>query len=67
MGKAFDSVALMRELRDRLSQEMAEMTPAERIRHIHEKAGATALGARLQESAGETTSNSGASRTSAPQ
>lgn len=46
--KTFDSVAMMRELRDRLSQEMAGMSSVERIRHIHEKAAATSLGARFQ-------------------
>ncbi|MFQ5600049.1 MAG: hypothetical protein ACE5G2_05800 [Candidatus Krumholzibacteriia bacterium] len=42
--KTFDAVKLMRELRDKLSQEMEEMTPEERMRYIREKAASTALG-----------------------
>ena len=42
--KTFDAVKLMRELRDKLSQEMANMTPEERVRYIREKAASTALG-----------------------
>ena len=53
MEKTFDSVAMMRELRDRLSREMAGMTPVERIRLVHEKAATTPLGALLQQLAGE--------------
>lgn len=53
MEKSFDSVAMMRELRDSLSQEMAGMTPAERICHVRKMAAATPLGARLQQRAGE--------------
>ena len=41
--KTFDSVKLMRELRDKLSEEMAKMAPEERIRHIRDKAAASAL------------------------
>ena len=51
--KTFDSVAMMRELRDRLSQEMAEMTPVERLRYVRKMAAATPLGDRLQQQAGE--------------
>lgn len=51
--KTFDSVAMMRELRERLSQEMAGMSSVERIHHIHEKAAATSLGARFQTRPGE--------------
>ena len=42
--KTFDAVKLMRELRDKLSQEMERMTPAERVRYIRDKAASTALG-----------------------
>ena len=42
--KSFDSVKLMRELRDKLSQEMERMTAEERLRHIRAKAGSTGLG-----------------------
>lgn len=45
--KTFDSVAMMRNLRERLSQDMAGMSSEERIRHIHEKAAGTPLGARF--------------------
>lgn len=41
--KTFDAVKLMRELRDRLSREMATMSPEERIRYIREKADASGL------------------------
>ena len=47
--KTFDAVKLMRELRDRLSQEMEAMTPAERVRHIRERAASTALGRAMAE------------------
>lgn len=42
--KTFDAVKLMRELRDKLSQEMDKMTPAERLRYIRDRAASTALG-----------------------
>lgn len=42
--KTFDSVKLMRELRDKLSQEMEGMTTEERVRYIRDKAASTALG-----------------------
>jgi hypothetical protein len=42
--KTFDAVKLMRELRDKLSQEMGGMTPEERLRYIRDKAASTALG-----------------------
>ena len=54
MHKTFDSVAMMRELRDRLSEEMAGISRAERIRHVRDIAAATPLGARLMKLAGET-------------
>ena len=41
--KTFDSVKLMRELRDKLSQEMEQMTPDERIRYVRDKAASTRL------------------------
>lgn len=45
--KTFDAVKLMRELRDRLSEEMERMTPEERVRYISEKAAATGLAKKL--------------------
>jgi hypothetical protein len=42
--KTFDSVKLMRDLRDKLSQEMAQMTPEERIRFIRNKAASMTRG-----------------------
>lgn len=45
--KAFDAVRLMRELRDKLSQEMEGMTPKERVRYIRDKAATTTLGRAL--------------------
>ena len=45
--KKFDSVKLMRELRDKLSQEMEGMTTEERVRFIRDKAASTALGRTL--------------------
>lgn len=42
--KTFDSVRLMRELRDKLSQEMEHMAPEERMRHIRDRAALTELG-----------------------
>jgi hypothetical protein len=47
--KTFDSVKLMRELRDKLSLEMEHMTAEERLRHIRGKAASTALGSRMAE------------------
>ncbi len=47
--KTFDAVKLMRELRDRLSQEMEHMTPEERVRYISDRAAATGLGRKLAE------------------
>jgi hypothetical protein len=47
--KTFDAVKLMRELRDRLSQEMERMTPEERVRYISEKAASTGLAKKLAE------------------
>ncbi|HYU31113.1 MAG TPA: hypothetical protein VEW48_03040 [Thermoanaerobaculia bacterium] len=41
--KEFDSVQLMRRLRDQLSEEMAQMSPQERILYIHRKAAASPL------------------------
>ncbi len=45
--KAFDAVRLMRQLRDKLSQEMEGMTPEERLRYIRDKAASTTLGKTL--------------------
>jgi len=45
--KTFDAVAMMRELRDRLSNMMADVSPDERIRYIHETVGSTPIGVRL--------------------
>jgi hypothetical protein len=47
--KTFDSVKLMRELRDTLSQEMEPMTAEERLRYIRGKAASTGLGKRMAE------------------
>lgn len=41
--KTFDSVKLMRELRDKLSQEMEHMTPEERVQYIRRRAASTGL------------------------
>ncbi|MBI4862955.1 MAG: hypothetical protein HY815_22235 [Candidatus Riflebacteria bacterium] len=45
-AKTFDAVELMRELRDKLSQDMEGMTPQERLRFIRDKAAGQALGRR---------------------
>ena len=47
--KTFDSVRLMRELRDTLSQEMEHMTAEERLRYIRDKAASTDLGRKMAE------------------
>ena len=47
--KTFDAVKLMRELRDRLSQEMERMTPEERVQYISEKAASTDLAKKFVE------------------
>ncbi|MBN2491382.1 MAG: hypothetical protein JXQ29_11095 [Planctomycetes bacterium] len=47
--KAFDAVKLMRELRDRLSQEMEHMTPEERVRYISAEAASTGLAKKFTE------------------
>ena len=47
--KTFDSVKLMRELRDQISQEMEPLTAGERIRYIQAKAASTSLGRTLAE------------------
>jgi hypothetical protein len=52
--KTFDAVKLMRELRDRLSQEMEQMTPEERVRYIRDKAASTDLGKKIDEDEGDT-------------
>ena len=41
--KEFDSVQLMRRLRDQMSEEMAQMSPQERIQYIQRKAAASPL------------------------
>ena len=45
--KEFDSVELMRRLRDQLSEEMAQMSPQERIEYIRHRAAASPLAARF--------------------
>ena len=45
--KTFDAVKLVRELRDKLSQEMEPMTPEERARYIRDRAASTRLGRSL--------------------
>lgn len=47
--KTFDSVKLMRELRDKLSQEMEHMTTEERLRYIRGKAASTGLSGKMAE------------------
>ena len=37
--KAFDAVRIMREIRDRMSQEMKGMAPAEQIEYIQKRSG----------------------------
>ena len=49
--KTFDAVKLMRELRDRLSQEMEHMAPEERMRYIRDRAASTDLGRKVAENA----------------
>jgi len=51
--KTFDAVKLMRELRDKLSHEMQQMTPEQRIRYVREKAVSTDLGKKLAQDAGD--------------
>jgi len=51
--KTFDAVRLMRELRDRLSREMGQMTPEERMCYIREKAASTGLGTESGEGQGD--------------
>jgi hypothetical protein len=41
--KEFDSVRLMRRLRDQMSEDMAQMSPQERILYIQRKAAASPL------------------------
>jgi hypothetical protein len=41
--KEFDSVRLMRRLRDKMSEDMAQMSPQERILYIQRKAAASPL------------------------
>lgn len=48
-SKTIDAVKLMRELRDKLSREMEEMKPAERICYIRDKAASTTLGKSIAE------------------
>ena len=49
--KKFDSVQLMRRLRDQMSEEMAPMSPQERILYIQRKAAASPLLAFLNDKA----------------
>ena len=51
--KTFDAVRLMRELRDKLSQEMEQMAPEERMRYIRDRAASTGLGRKVAENAGD--------------
>ena len=51
--KTFDAVKLMRELRDRLSQEMEQMTLEERLRYIRDRAASTGLGKKIAEEEGD--------------
>lgn len=37
--KSFDSVEMMRKIRDKMSQEMKGMTPREQIEYIEKKSG----------------------------
>ena len=62
--KTFDAVKLMRELRDKLSQEMERMTREERVRYIRDRAASTALGQRMAKHEGNAppTGGSGAAR-----
>jgi hypothetical protein len=50
--KTFDAVKLMRDLRDRLSQEMERMTPEERMRYIRDRAASTGLARKIAEDEG---------------
>jgi hypothetical protein len=38
-NKKFDSVNLMRQIRDKMSQEIKEMTPQEQIKYFEKKSG----------------------------
>jgi hypothetical protein len=51
--KTFDAVKLMRDLRDRLSQEMERMTPEERMRYIRDRAASTGLARKIAEDEGD--------------
>lgn len=51
--KTFDAVKLMRDLRDKLSQEMEGMTPEERVLYIQAKAATTALGRAMAQDRGK--------------
>lgn len=53
--KTFDAVRLMRELRDKLSQEMENMTPGERVHYIQDKAAMTPLGRAMLQGTHKTT------------
>lgn len=44
--KIFDAVKMMRELRDRLSDNLAEMDPADRQHYVREKAASYDIGRR---------------------
>ena len=44
-AKQFDSVQLMRNLRDHMSEEMAQMSPQERILYIQRRAASSPLSA----------------------
>jgi len=47
--KTFDSVKLMRDLREKLSTEMAHLTRAERVRFIRERAALSGLGGSVED------------------
>lgn len=53
MTKTFDAVKLMRKLRERLSEEMEQMTPEERVRYIRNKAASSDLGKKIAEDEGD--------------
>ncbi|MFQ5504957.1 MAG: hypothetical protein ACE5F1_09210 [Planctomycetota bacterium] len=64
--KTLDSVKLMPELRDKLSKEMEQMTPEERLRFIRGRAASTALGKAIARDEDEGTPDPGARDKSPP-
>jgi len=61
--KEFDSVQLMRRLRDQMSEEMAQMSPQERVLYIQRKAAASPLMALFSHKSELETSNRSSKRT----